>query len=589
MKKTKVLVSRIIKEYVKKHLSILLIALFCMVIVSATTAINAWMMQPVLDDIFIEKNEKLMFVIPIVVLVVAIFKGVASYFQSVLMSFIGYRIVAEIQKNMFSSLIRCDISYLNTTNSGTLISRFLADVGNLSRGVHNVIINILKDTLTFIFLIGVMFYHDPVLAFFAIFVFPVAIYPISRIGKRLRKISKNTQIGFGLFTSKLSESLIGIKTIKSFNTENFEQSKINKEIESLFGLTLKSTKVNSIARPLMETLGGLAIALIIYIGGQEVLSGNTTPGTFFSFLTALIMAYQPVKSLASLNATLQMTMASAERVFEIVDKRPLIKELKNNNDAKLDLEKVNKIKFSKVNFKYENSKEFALNNINFEIQKGKKVALVGPSGSGKTTLLNLLPRFYDPTNGAIFLGSENIKNLSLKFLRDNFSLVSQDIVLFDESIMFNISYGNNQISKKNIFHAAEKANCTEFIEKFPKKFNETVGEMGIRLSGGQKQRIAIARAFLKNAPILLLDEATSAQDSNSEKKIYNSLKKLMEKKTSIVIAHRLSTIIDADKIILLNKGKIEGFDNHKNLLGKSSLYKSLYEIQFRKQNDKENH
>lgn len=588
MNKTKVLVSRIIREYIKKHLSILLIALFCMIIVSATTAINAWMMQPVLDDIFIKKNERLMFIIPIAVLTVAIFKGIASYFQSVLMSFIGYRIVAEIQKNMFSSLIKCDISYLNLTNSGTLISRFLADVGNLSRGVHNVIINILKDTLTFIFLIGVMFYHDPILALFAIFVFPMAIYPISRIGKRLRKISKDTQVGFGLFTSKLSESLTGIKTIKSFNTEKFEQEKINKEIENLFMLTLKSTKVNSIARPLMETLGGLAIALIIYIGGQEVLSGNTTPGTFFSFLTALIMAYQPVKSLASLNATLQMTMASAERVFEIVDKLPLIKEPEYNNDSMLDIKKANKIKFSTVNFKYENSEEFALKNINFEIQDGKKVALVGPSGSGKTTLLNLLPRFYDPTNGVIFLGGQDIKSLSLKFLRDNFSIVSQDVVLFDESIKFNISYGKNQISEKSIIQAAEKANCIEFIESFPNKFNEMVGEMGIKLSGGQKQRIAIARAFLKNAPILLLDEATSAQDSNSEKKIYNSLKKLMAKKTSIIIAHRLSTIIDADKIILLNKGKIEAFDNHKSLLKKSELYKNLYEIQFRKTNAKKN-
>ena len=587
--KTKVLIKRIFKRYIKKHLSTLILALFCMILVSASTAINAWMMQPVLDDIFINKNEKLMLIIPGAVLLIAVVKGVASYFQSVLMSFVGYRLVAELQEEMFNSLIKCDIAYINETNSGTLISRFLADVGNLSRGVHNVIINILKDSLTFIFLVAVMVYHDPILAFFAIIIFPLAIYPISRIGKRLRKISKTTQIGFGTFTSKLSESMTGIKTIKSFNTENFEQKKINNEIDNLFKLTLKSTKVNSVARPLMETLGGLAIALIIFIGGKEVLSGNTTPGTFFSFLTALIMAYQPVKSLASLNATLQMAMASAERVFEIIDTKPTSLESFKVKDNKIDVDKSQDVKFKRVSFKYAESKDHVLKNLNFEIKKGQKVALVGYSGAGKTTLLNLLPRFYDPYSGEIQLGGINIKQLSLKFLREHFSLVSQDIVLFDETIKFNIAYGHKKYSDTEILSAAKKANCLEFIDHFPKKFKEIVGENGTKLSGGQKQRIAIARAFLKNSPFLLLDEATSALDSKSEMKIHNSLKSLMKNRTSLIIAHRLSTIIDADNIILLNNGKVENIGTHRFLLKNSSIYKNLYQLQFKKKNyDKKN-
>jgi len=579
---TRKLIDRLFGDYIKKHYTKLFLSLICMVIVSAATAINAWMMQPVLDDIFINKNEQLILIIPIAILLIAIFKGIASYFQSVLMSFIGYKMVADLQSEMFGSLIRCDLSYFNTTNSGTLISRFLADVGSLSRGVHNVVINILKDSLTFIFLVGVMFYHNPKLAILAIFVFPLAILPISKIGKRLRKISKNTQIGFGTFTSKLSESLGGIKTVKSFNSEKFEQEKINNEVKNLFELTFKSTKVNSIARPLMETLGGLAISSIIFIGGSEVLSGSTTPGTFFSFLTALIMAYQPVKSLASLNATLQIAMASAERVFDIVDKRPQIKEKESNLDHKLTKKSSYNLDFQNVFFKYNSSKNFTLKKLNFRISSGEKVALVGYSGSGKSTLLNLLPRFYDPLKGKILLGNIDLKDLSFNFIRNHFSLVSQDVVLFDESIKFNVSYGKKKVTDNEIILACKKANCDEFIKKLPKGFNELIGENGVKLSGGQRQRIAIARAFLKDSPFLLLDEATSALDSRSEKKIQDSLKKLMSNKTSLIIAHRLSTIMDVDKIILINNGEIINVGNHRELLKKSEIYKNLYELQFKK-------
>ena len=576
------ILSRIFENYVKKHSRKLIISIICMIIVSATTALNAWMMQPVLDDIFIDKNESLILIIPLAILLIAVVKGISSYIQSVLMSFVGYRLVADLQSDMFGSLIKCDISFFSKTNSGTLISRFLADVGALSRGVHNVIINIIKDFFTLFFLIGVLFYHDWKLASISLLIFPLAIYPISRIGKRLRKISKNTQVGFGFLTKRLTESLQSIKTIKSFNAENVETVKVEKEVENIFQLTYKSSRVNSISRPLMETLGGLAIAVIIYTGGSQVISGTTTPGTFFSFLTALLMAYQPIKSLASLNATLQMAMAAAERIFNIIDTKPLIIEKQNNKDIHLKNDTTYNVKFSNVTFAYESSNKNILSNINLNIKRGEKIALVGYSGAGKTTLLNLLPRFYEIKRGRITINDIDIRDLSFNFLRNHFSLVSQDIVLFDDTIKYNICYGQNNINNKQILEACKKANCEEFIKKFPKGINETIGEKGVKLSGGQKQRIAIARAFLKNSPFLLLDEATSSLDSRSEKKIQTSLANLMKNKTSLVIAHRLSTIIDANKIILLHNGKVVEIDNHKNLLKKSKIYKNLYELQFKK-------
>lgn len=576
------ILSRIFENYVKKHSRKLIISIICMIIVSATTALNAWMMQPVLDDIFIDKNESLILIIPLAILLIAVVKGISSYIQSVLMSFVGYRLVADLQNDMFGSLIKCDISFFSKTNSGTLISRFLADVGALSRGVHNVIINIIKDFFTLFFLIGVLFYHDWKLASISLLIFPLAIYPISRIGKRLRKISKNTQVGFGFLTKRLTESLQSIKTIKSFNAENVETVKVEKEVENIFQLTYKSSRVNSISRPLMETLGGLAIAVIIYTGGSQVISGTTTPGTFFSFLTALLMAYQPIKSLASLNATLQMAMAAAERIFNIIDTKPLIIEKQNNKDIHLKNDTTYNVKFSDVTFAYESSNKNILSNINLNIKRGEKIALVGYSGAGKTTLLNLLPRFYEIKRGRITINDIDIRDLSFGFLRNHFSLVSQDIVLFDDTIKYNICYGQNNINNKQILEACKKANCEEFIKKFPKGINENIGEKGVKLSGGQKQRIAIARAFLKNSPFLLLDEATSSLDSRSEKKIQTSLANLMKNKTSLVIAHRLSTIIDANKIILLHNGKVVEIDNHKNLLKKSKIYKNLYELQFKK-------
>ena len=578
---TKFLLKRLVKNYIKKHYTKLFFALFCMVVVSASTAIHAWIMQPVLDDIFLKKNAQMLMILPLAILVISIAKGFASYFQSILMNFIGFRIVADVQLEMFRSIMKCDLSFFNETNSGTLVSRFIADVGSLTRGVHNVLTNIIKDLLTIIFLVVVMFYHDWKLALMAFIVFPVSIFPIVRIGKRIRKISTQTQVGFGDLTSKLSQVFSGIKTIKSFNSQKFEEKRVNISIERIFELTFKSNKVSSIARPLMETLGGIAIASVIWVGGKQVITGETTPGTFFSFMTALLMAYQPVKSLASLNSTLQTAMASAQRVFSIIDITPGIKATDVVPIESITKTKEKNITFKNVSFKYLNSKSDILKNCSFKIPHSKKVALVGHSGSGKTSLLNLIPRFYDPYKGSININNTNIKKIKIDELRNLISLVSQDIVLFDGSIKFNILYGSNDKSDEEIITAIKNSGCSEFISKLPKGINTQIGENGVKLSGGQRQRIAIARAFLKNSPFLLLDEATSSLDSISEEKIQKALRSLMIGRTSLVIAHRLSTIKDADKILVVEKGKILDSGSHKELISRSGTYKNLYELQFK--------
>lgn len=578
---TKFLLKRLVKNYIKKHYTKLFFALFCMVVVSASTAIHAWIMQPVLDDIFLKKNAQMLMILPLAILVISIAKGFASYFQSILMNFIGFRIVADVQLEMFRSIMKCDLSFFNETNSGTLVSRFIADVGSLTRGVHNVLTNIIKDLLTIIFLVVVMFYHDWKLALMAFIVFPISIFPIVRIGKRIRKISTQTQVGFGDLTSKLSQVFSGIKTIKSFNSQKFEEKRVNISIERIFELTFKSNKVSSIARPLMETLGGIAIASVIWVGGKQVITGETTPGTFFSFMTALLMAYQPVKSLASLNSTLQTAMASAQRVFSIIDITPEIKATDVVPIESITKTKEKNITFKNVSFKYLNSKSDILKNCSFKIPHSKKVALVGHSGSGKTSLLNLIPRFYDPYKGSININNTNIKKIKIDELRNLISLVSQDIVLFDGSIKFNILYGSNDKSDEEIITAIKNSGCSEFISKLPKGINTQIGENGVKLSGGQRQRIAIARAFLKNSPFLLLDEATSSLDSISEEKIQKALRSLMIGRTSLVIAHRLSTIKDADKILVVEKGKILDSGSHKELISRSGTYKNLYELQFK--------
>ena len=571
------LVKRLIKEHVRPYFGKMFIAAICMAIVAATTATNAWLMQPVLDEVFLNKNTQLLLLVPIVVMTIAIVKGLASYGESIFMEYSGEKIISDIRYRLFSHLMNADLNFFHKNSSGKLISRFTYDVGLLRASVSTALTGIAKDSMTLIFLVALMFYQDWFLAIIAFFVFPAAVLPILYIGRRIRKISTSTQIEIGSFASLLSQIFQGARYVKAYTMQKYEKRRAKKIIDDLFNLIYKSVRIRSRTRPILETLGGIAIALVIFYGGSKVISGATTPGTFFSFITALLMAYQPLKRLANFNINIQDGLAAADRIFNLLDQKPEITDLPN---AKEYIHKKGEIEFKKVKFSYGSKTSHALNEINLKIPGGKTVALVGKTGAGKSTILNLIPRFYDTQSGEVIIDKKNIKNYKAHTLRKKMALVSQEVTLFDDTIRANIAYGNPNSTEKQLYEAAKKADAHEFITSFKNGYKTLVGEHGIQLSGGQRQKIAIARAILKNAPILLLDEATSSLDSGSEKDIQKSLKKLMKNKTTLVIAHRLSTILDADLIYVIDNGRVLEKGSHKTLMKNKSLYSKLYKLQF---------
>ena len=571
------LVKRLIKEHVRPYFGKMFIAAICMAIVAATTATNAWLMQPVLDEVFLNKNTQLLLLVPIVVMTIAIVKGLASYGESIFMEYSGEKIISDIRYRLFSHLMNADLNFFHKNSSGKLISRFTYDVGLLRASVSTALTGIAKDSMTLIFLVALMFYQDWFLAIIAFFVFPAAVLPILYIGRRIRKISTSTQIEIGSFASLLSQIFQGARYVKAYTMQKYEKRRAKKIIDDLFNLIYKSVRIRSRTRPILETLGGIAIALVIFYGGSKVISGATTPGTFFSFITALLMAYQPLKRLANFNINIQDGLAAADRIFNLLDQKPEITDLPN---AKEYIHKKGEIEFKKVKFSYGSKTSHALNEINLKIPGGKTVALVGKTGAGKSTILNLIPRFYDTQSGEVIIDKKNIKNYKAHTLRKKMALVSQEVTLFDDTIRANIAYGNPNSTEKQLYEAAKKADAHEFITSFKDGYKSVVGEHGIQLSGGQRQKIAIARAILKNAPILLLDEATSSLDSGSEKDIQKSLKKLMKNKTTLVIAHRLSTILDADLIYVIDNGRVLEKGRHKTLMKNKSLYSKLYKLQF---------
>jgi len=571
------LVKRLIKEHVRPYFGKMFIAAICMAIVAATTATNAWLMQPVLDEVFLNKNTQLLLLVPIVVMTIAIVKGLASYGESIFMEYSGEKIISDIRYRLFSHLMNADLNFFHKNSSGKLISRFTYDVGLLRASVSTALTGIAKDSMTLIFLVALMFYQDWFLAIIAFFVFPAAVLPILYIGRRIRKISTSTQIEIGSFASLLSQIFQGARYVKAYTMQKYEKRRAKKIIDDLFNLIYKSVRIRSRTRPILETLGGIAIALVIFYGGSKVISGATTPGTFFSFITALLMAYQPLKRLANFNINIQDGLAAADRIFNLLDQKPEITDLPN---AKEYIHKKGEIEFKKVKFSYGSKTSHALNEINLKIPGGKTVALVGKTGAGKSTILNLIPRFYDTQSGEVIIDKKNIKNYKAHTLRKKMALVSQEVTLFDDTIRANIAYGNPNSTEKQLYEAAKKADAHEFITSFKDGYKSLVGEHGIQLSGGQRQKIAIARAILKNAPILLLDEATSSLDSGSEKDIQKSLKKLMKNKTTLVIAHRLSTILDADLIYVIDNGRVLEKGSHKTLMKNKSLYSKLYKLQF---------
>tara|TARA_A100001037_G_scaffold122846_1_gene111730 strand:+ start:2935 stop:4749 length:1815 start_codon:yes stop_codon:yes gene_type:complete len=574
--KTSLLVGRLVRDYLRPHRSRLILAVLCMAIVAATTATNAYLMKPVFDDVFILRDENMLLIIPIAIFAIAVIKGLSTYGQAVLMSHIGQRIVANIQQTMFSHLMWADISYFQKTSTGNLISRFNNDANMLRSAVSNVLVGIAKDTLTLIFLIGLLFYHDWTLALIAFFVFPTAVYPIVRIGQRMRKVSDNTQIQMGELTTLLDETFRGARHVRAYGMEKYEINRATKLINIIFKLVQKAARVRSATHPIMESLGGIAVAIIIFYGGSQVIQGATTPGTFASFISALLLAYPAMKNLANMNANLQEGLAAAQRIFLLIDSEP---EIQNKPKAnKLDDVRGN-VTFRNVTFSYEPNR-LALSNINLNIEAGTTVALVGPSGAGKSTILNLIPRFYDCEEGEILVDGRNIKDVTVSSLRSKIALVSQDLTLFDDTIQSNISYGKLDAKQHEIMAAAKAAEAHDFISLLADGYETHVGGRGLKLSGGQRQRIAIARAMLKDAPILLLDEATSALDSKTERQVQSALDKLTKNRTTIIIAHRLSTVISADIIFVMESGKIVEKGTHDELIAKKGSYEKLYNVQF---------
>ena len=567
----KKIIFRLIKDYIFPHKFKIFLALIMMIISAAATGLHAWLVRPALDEVLIKGNKEMLFLIPFAIILVTLCKGLATYTHSFQMSKVAHLVISKLQSEMFEKLMFFNIKFYNDSKSGNLISRLINDTYFLRMAIVKSVTGVIKDVLVIIFLLGNMFYQSWELTIFAFFAFPLALWPIRKIGNSIRKITRNIQKEIAIFSNSLSESIKSIRQVKAYNREDFEKQKSFETINQIKDYFIKSAFISNRLSPLMEFIGSLAIALSIYVGGVFVLNESMTTGQFMSFLVSLLLAYQPVKALGNLNISIQEGLAGADRIFQLMDSEDENKETDNFKEELLV--KKGKIQIKNLNFAYENIN--VLENLNITIPEGKKVAIVGLSGSGKSTIISLLLRFYNNYDGEIFIDEQDISKYSLKSLRDNFSLVSQETILFNQSIKTNIEYGNLKANTAEILNAAEEAGVNEFANSFPNKLDTIVGESGVKLSGGQRQRIAIARAILKNAPILLFDEATSALDNLTEQKIQNSINKLMKNKTSVIIAHRLSSIEDADLIYVLDKGKIVGEGRHKELLNKCNLYSKL--------------
>jgi len=492
------------------------------------------------------------------------------------MNVISLRITSDMRIRMYGHFVKSDISKLHNTSSGNMIASIMNEIGMVVGMINTAINGFVKQLFTLAALVGVMFYQSLELSLIAFVGFPLAAYPIYKIGKKLRNLSFKNQEIAGKFTSQMSDTLQYSKLVKAYSCEDFEIKRMSLIVESIFKIGKKISRMSLIASPFVESLAGFGVAAVIWYGGYQVLNGITTPGAFFSFFTAMMMAYRPLKTVSGMNSGIQMGLAASTRFYKIIDEKPTIIDSDNSIILK-DVK--DKITFENVDFSYIDNKK-ALDNINIEIPIGKTIALVGHSGGGKSTIMNMILRFYDPSSGSIKFDNQDIRQYTLKSLRGKMAVVSQEVMLFDDTIIENIRYGKEDASEEDIINAAKMAEADEFIIQLPHGYNTHIGQNGIRLSGGQRQRIAIARAILYNAPILLLDEATSALDPISERLIKDALAKLMKGRTVVVIAHRLSTIMHADKIFVISHGKIIESGTHKELIGNNGSYANLYSKQF---------
>ena len=571
------ILSRLFRDSIKPYLSRLISSLFFMIIIALCTGATAWLLDPAIEKIFLDKDSSMLIIIPLAIIGTLLIKSVSTYIQVYLLNSVAQNVIADTQIKLFKKIINADLAWLHKIHSAKIISNFLYDVTLLQDSVSSSLANGVKDFLTLICLVGVMYYQDWVLATIAIIAFPLVGLLSRQLGKRIKKASTETQEETGIMASILSENLDGTRIVKAYQQEDREIKKLSESVYRRMNKILKAINTRGATSPFAEFLAGFGIAGTLYYAGLRGLQGELPLNEFVSFLGAMMLAFQPLRRLAAVNTTLQEGFAAAIRVFDLLDQKSLIneeinaQELSNPNSD---------ILFDNVTLSYDGQKNSALKNISLEIPNGKITALVGPSGSGKSSILNLIPRFYDPKSGAILIGNQNIKHLTMQSLRSKIALVNQEPILFDMSIKDNILYGNPNANDQEIEDASKSSASDEFITKLPEGYNTIVGEDGYSLSGGQKQRISLARAFLKDAPILLLDEATSSLDTESEHLVQEAINTLMKNRTTLIIAHRLSTIINSDNIIVIDNGEVVESGTHSELIKNDGMYKKLYEREF---------
>lgn len=555
---------------------LMFLAITASIITASTNGALAVAVKYVFDDMFKPNDYTYLYILPIVVVVIYVAKSGFLFMQGFLMSYIGNKVIEKLRNETFEKMVRLPVKYYSNQSTGVLMSRITNDI-NLVQSSIPTIISMFRAVLTMVGLIGVIFYMNYQLALIALVLYPIFIFPLSIISKKLRKYSHLGQERMGDLTSVLQESFSGIRVVKAFVAEEKEVDRFEKANAQTIKYANKSVLAGNLASPLTEALGSFGIGAVLLMGGYQVISGTSTTGTFIAFLAALVQIYEPVKLFANSNNALQASIAASDRVFSMFDEEDEIIENKGTITCNAEGKD---IEFKNVSFKYDND-IYALKDVSFKVKAGSTVAFVGPSGAGKTTMAHLIPRFYDVTDGAILIGGVDIKEYDLYSLRHNIATVSQDAFLFNDTIRNNISYSKANATDEEIKKAARAAYADEFIESFPEKYDTLCGERGVKLSGGQKQRVTIARALLKNPPILILDEATSALDTESERVVQKALDNLMQGRTSFVVAHRLSTILNADMIVVFNKGGIEAIGRHEEILVSSPTYKKLYEMQFK--------
>jgi len=553
----------------------LFIAMVCMLLMAGSRSAISLLVKPVIDDVFVNKDVRMLMLIPLAVSTMFFILGIAMYFQEYLMNYVGQNIVRQLRDGLYERIQDLPISFFQREKTGVLMSRVTNDVNVIKNMVSSVVTGSLRDIFTIIGLVSVIFYLDWEMALFAIIILPVAFLPIVVLGRKVRKVTTGSQMAMADLTSSLHETFIGNKIVKAFGMEEYEKKRFSGKNRKLFKLEMKKVRFQALSSPIMEIIGGIGAGIVIWYGGSKVIAGTITAGTFFSFMTAVLMFYAPVKKLSRLNITIQQGLAGADRVFDILEIKSDIQESANPVALRRGHHRVT---LRDVYFKYDDI--MVLKNINIDVRAGEIIALVGMSGGGKTSLVNLIPRFFDASEGAIFVDDVDIRDISIASLRGQIAIVTQEPILFNDTVRNNIAYGNHNASDEDIENAARAAYAYEFIKNFPDGFDTSIGELGGRLSGGEKQRICIARALLKDAPILILDEATSSLDTESETLVQKALENLMEGRTTFVIAHRLSTVSYAHRIIVVVDGEIVEEGNQKKLLALRGEYYKLHQMQF---------